>query len=92
MWISPGSLRLPVTTGLFAGFPPTFIQCGGVEMTVDCMRTLRDRLVADIGEDRVTYLEFPDATHIVMGFSWHEPECSEAYKAVGAWYGSLKLD
>ncbi len=92
-WISPGSRSIPAAqaAGLFVGFPPTFIQAGGAEMTLDGMLVLRDRLEVDIG-DKMTYLEVPDGTHMVMAFSWHEPEKTKCYKKFARWYRSLADD
>ncbi|KAF8515447.1 alpha/beta-hydrolase [Gautieria morchelliformis] len=88
-WISPASLKVTKTQGLFAGFPQTMIVCGGAEMTLDPMRTLRDRILADIGAQSVTYLEVPDSTHDFFTAKWHEPERTNAMKDVGTWIDQL---
>jgi acetyl esterase/lipase len=89
-WISPGSSQLSGDTkGLFVGLPTTRIVSGGAEMTLDPTRTLRDRLVVDIGEQEVTYIEVPDATHDIFTASWHEPERTDTPKEVGNWVGRL---
>jgi acetyl esterase/lipase len=86
-WFSPASLMIPNPSGLFKGFPPTWILAGGVEVGVDMMRTLRDRLVCDIGEGEggVKYVEYPDAIHDFLIFNWHEPERTEALKELRMW-------
>ncbi|KAI0052059.1 alpha/beta-hydrolase [Auriscalpium vulgare] len=88
-WISPASLGLTHTNGLFAGFPPTGIVVGGAEMTLDPVRTLRDRMVADMGEKSVWYVEVPDSTHDFLTASWHEPERTDTYKEIDKWLASL---
>ncbi|KAI0635585.1 alpha/beta-hydrolase [Trametes polyzona] len=87
LWISPGA-RGGVsawTPGAFAGMPHTLLFAGGAEMTLDGMRAGRARLVADNGEDRVEYVEMPDAAHDFLLMEWHEPERSESFERVRAW-------
>ena len=69
-YISPASLH-PLAHASFIGFPRTFIQAGGAERLLDQIRTLRDKMVADIGEDNVTYYEGADAIHDYIAFPWH---------------------
>ncbi|THH09623.1 hypothetical protein EW146_g8636 [Bondarzewia mesenterica] len=88
-WISPASLKLPSTHGVFTGFPKTCIVSGGAEMTLDPMRTLRDRMVADMNPKAVTYIEVPDSTHDFFTATWHEPERTNTLKEVGAWIDSM---
>lgn len=83
-WLSPSSRRLRKTEGLFKGLPPTLIQVGAVEMTLDQVQTLRDRMKADLG-DKLTYLEIPDGTHVLMNLPNHEEELRLAYREVGLW-------
>ncbi|GJF00509.1 alpha/beta hydrolase [Phanerochaete sordida] len=84
-WISPGSLKLPETHGLFAGFPPTYMTTGDAECTLDQMQTLRDRMRADIGEDNFTYLEVPNALHAFPVLSGHTPENIETIRKLVQW-------
>ncbi|KAF8515473.1 alpha/beta-hydrolase [Gautieria morchelliformis] len=77
-WLAPASLKISNPAGLFHGFPRTCIMAGGAEQIVDSIRTFRDRIIKDIGESNVTYLEYPDATHDFLAQTWHEPERSEA--------------
>ncbi|KAJ7205972.1 alpha/beta-hydrolase [Mycena pura] len=88
-WISPGSLKIAQPSGIFAAFPRTLIVSGSVEMTLDPIRTLRDRMVDDMGKDRVRYLEVPESTHDFMTQTWHEPERTNTLKLVGNWVDSL---
>lgn len=87
-WISPASRFLTNAEGMFTGFPPTMLVTGGAEMTLDPMRTLRDRLEADIGK-RLTYLEVDGASHVFMMWRWHEPEKSEGFAHVDKWAGTV---
>lgn len=84
-WLSPASLKLARTDGLFANYPPTAIVAGDAEHMVDSMRTFRDRLVHDNGKDRITYLEYPDVFHDWVLLSWMEPERSQAFDDLGKW-------
>ncbi|KZT01805.1 alpha/beta-hydrolase [Laetiporus sulphureus 93-53] len=88
-WISPGSAKLPHVEGCFSGMPPTLIMGGDAEMTLDSMKALRDRLVADNGEKKVTYVEVADTTHIVMCMKWHEPQKTVAYEEFATWVKSI---
>ncbi|KAH9834541.1 Alpha/Beta hydrolase protein [Rhodofomes roseus] len=88
-WISPGSLRLRETQGLFKGLPKTYVTVGDAEILLDAYRTFRDRLVADIGEENVTYVEVMDATHDFVTQDWHEPERTNSMKEIVAWAGWL---
>ena len=82
-YISPASLD-PLANTRFTGFPRTFIQAGGAERLLDQMRTLRDKMVADMGEDNVTYYEAPEAIHDYLAFPWH-PACPPTLEAIQKW-------
>ena len=84
-WIAPGSALLEDIQGLFAGLPTTCIVSGGAEQTLDGMVILSDRLKRDLGEKKVTYLEYPDATHDVLMASWHEPERTQILERLARW-------
>ncbi|EIM79540.1 alpha/beta-hydrolase [Stereum hirsutum FP-91666 SS1] len=90
-WISPASLKLKDsdTRGIFEGFPRTLIVSGALEMTLDPMRTLRDRMVADMGGNAVRYMEVPESTHDFLIQGWHEPERTETLKEIGRWVEGL---
>lgn len=91
-WISPASLRIPHPDGLFGGFPATFIAAGGAEVTLDGMRTLRDRVVQDNGDGRVRYLEYVDATHDFVGLEWHQPERGDALGELKKWLEEVLVE
>ena len=82
-YISPASLH-PLTKASFTGFPRTFIQAGGAERLLDSIRTLRDKMVADMGEDEVTYYEAPDGVHDCLIFP-SDPVNPPILKAIQQW-------
>ncbi|EKM55215.1 uncharacterized protein PHACADRAFT_184030 [Phanerochaete carnosa HHB-10118-sp] len=84
-WMSPASLKLERTDGLFANCPPTYILAGEAEQTVDAKRTFRDRLIHDSGKDKVHYAEYQDMYHGWLAMSWMEPERSQVYRDINAW-------
>jgi len=66
--------------------PSTCMITGGAEQTLDPMITVRDRIVADNGEDIMNYMEYPDATHDFLHATWHEPERTQALKDLRSWF------
>lgn len=90
-WISPGSLKLPsdVVDGMFKGFPCTYIVIGGGEMAFDSALTLRNRMVACIGDSNVKFVEVKDGTHDVVTMTFFEPERTQTLKGMGAWVDAL---
>ncbi|KZT01804.1 alpha/beta-hydrolase [Laetiporus sulphureus 93-53] len=89
VWFSPGTLHLAMTKDMFANLPKTLMITGGAEMTLDPMRTLRDRMVVDMGHDAVTYVEAPDSTHDFLVLPLHEPERTDALRILAGWVNSL---
>jgi acetyl esterase/lipase len=91
-YVSPASLH-PGFTINFKGFPRTFLNGGGAEVIVDQIRTLRDRMIKDLGEGngvqegdgKVRYHEAPDAIHDYLVATWHEPERSDTLRAIAEW-------
>lgn len=90
-WISPASRKLPEKTveGLLSGLPRTLVIVGEGETPRDGMRTFRDRLVADIGEECVRYVEIEGATHDVIGVPWYDEHTEAAFRAIGDWTATL---
>lgn len=82
-YVSPASLS-PLVQARFVGFPRTFIISGGMEVFLDQIRSLRDKMVRDIGETQVTYYEAADAEHDYFVFSWH-PDRPATLKALQEW-------
>ncbi|KAJ8587175.1 alpha/beta-hydrolase [Rhizopogon salebrosus TDB-379] len=82
-YISPASLH-PSVQAHFQGFPRTFIAAGSVEMLLDQIRTLRSKMVSEMGEGEVTYFEAPDAVHDYLIFDKH-PHRSATYNAITTW-------
>ena len=89
--VPPAERSLPegAVRGLFAGCPRTLVVAGGAETQRDSMRTLRDRLVADIGEARVRYVEIEAATHDVVGVPWCDEHTEAAFRTIGEWVAAL---
>ncbi|PFH51558.1 hypothetical protein AMATHDRAFT_142257 [Amanita thiersii Skay4041] len=91
-YISPAS-KHPSLEVHFKGFPRTFIVSGGAELILDQIRTLKSRMIADLGEGdgvledegKVRYLEAPDSVHDYIVFEWHEPERSDTLKEIAKW-------
>ncbi|KAF9220925.1 alpha/beta-hydrolase [Gyrodon lividus] len=89
LWLSPSSLKVTNTRGQFAGFPPTCIIAGDAEVTLDPMKTLRDRLVADNDPNDIAYWEYPDSAHDFLVTPFHEPERTHALKELATWMKAL---
>lgn len=83
-YISPASLN-PQIRAEFKGYPRTFIMAGGAELLLDQIRTLKEKMVKDMGEGNVEYYEAPDGVHDYLVFAFHEPERKETFKAIAAW-------
>ncbi|GJE86688.1 alpha/beta hydrolase [Phanerochaete sordida] len=84
-WISPASTQLEGFEGMFKGLPPTLTLAGGGEMTNDAMRLAHERIKADVGEEKATFIEIPDATHIFLNLPFHEREKEDAYQKMAPW-------
>ncbi|KIO08633.1 hypothetical protein M404DRAFT_997561 [Pisolithus tinctorius Marx 270] len=82
-YISPASLH-PSAQARFNGFPRTFITAGGAERLLDQIRTLRNKMVADMGADNVTYYEAGDVIHDWLAFPW-DPACPATLRAIQQW-------
>lgn len=84
-YISPASNHPDMSPVSFAKFPKTFIFAGTGEMLLDQIRTLRTKMVKDLGEDWVTYYEMEDAPHdpIVL-FIW-DRQNKPAFRAIAKW-------
>ncbi|OCH88431.1 alpha/beta-hydrolase [Obba rivulosa] len=85
VWLGPGSLRAQKPPGAWAQLPPACIVAGGAEISIDPMRTLRDRMQEDVGKEHVEYIELEDAAHDPFTLEWLEPERTEGLRQVGAW-------
>ncbi|KAK7032824.1 Alpha/Beta hydrolase protein [Favolaschia claudopus] len=90
-WLSPGSLMFAddAIKGLFKAFPPTCILAGEAEMSRDSMRVLKRRMAADMGDDKVTYVEVANAPHDFLALEMLEPERSEGLRRVAAWISGV---
>lgn len=91
-YVSPASLDSGLHVD-FGKFPRTFITGGGGEVLIDSIRTLKDRMIKDLGEGngvhagegKVRYLEAPDGVHDYLVFSWHEPERTNTLVEINKW-------
>jgi acetyl esterase/lipase len=83
-YISPASLH-PSMSIDFVGFPKTFIVAGGAEVLLDQIRTFKERMVKDLGEENVKYHEAEDGFHDYLVFSWHEPERTDTFRELAKW-------
>ena len=84
-YISPASTAATMEKVSFEGYPRTFIWAGGAEVLRDQIRILKDKMVGDLGKDKVTYHEAPDGIHDFLVFSWFEPERSQTLEAITKW-------
>ncbi|PCH39691.1 alpha/beta-hydrolase [Wolfiporia cocos MD-104 SS10] len=84
-WISPASLELSDVSGMFKGFPKTYIAAGDAEILFDAMRTFGKRLAEDIGEDMVTFDAVRDGTHDCLALELHEPQRTDTLKRIASW-------
>ncbi|KZV85696.1 alpha/beta-hydrolase [Exidia glandulosa HHB12029] len=84
-YLSPASLALERSRGLFSNFPPTCIMAGEAEVSVDGMRNLRDRLVEDNDANLIAYHEHQDAFHNWLFMSDVEPYRSAALAEIREW-------
>ena len=83
-YISPASLD-PGLHVDFKKFPRTFIVAGGAEVLIDSIRTLRDRMVKDLGEGKVRYFEAPDGCHDYLFLTFYEPERTNTLVEINKW-------
>lgn len=88
-YISPASESPLMEKVSFEGFPPTFIVVGGAETFRDMCRVLYRKMVKDMGEGKVEYLESPDAMHAFIGLPFVEPERSQALAQIGKWIDAV---
>ena len=85
-YLSPASISPEIESTIsFKGFPETFLVFGGAERIRDAVRTLKQRLVRDLGEEKVTAYEAPDGVHDFLAFTWHEPERTEVLDLLSSW-------
>ena len=87
-YISPASLHISTAVD-FTGFPKTFIVAGGAEVLLDQIRTFKERMVKDLGEESVKYYEAPDGFHDYLVFTWHEPERTDTFKELAKWIKTI---
>ena len=85
-YLSPASIGPDIEATIsFEGFPKTLLIYGGAERMRDDVRTLKERMVRDLGEEKVTAFEAPDAIHVFLLLEWHEPERTEGFGLISRW-------
>ncbi|TDL22602.1 alpha/beta-hydrolase [Rickenella mellea] len=87
IYISPASQD--VASGGYEAFPPSFIVAGGAEIFYDQIVTLRKRMQADMGSEKVRYYEAKDGVHDYLILPWHEPERGQTLRAIAEWISEL---
>ncbi|KAJ1308487.1 hypothetical protein OPQ81_004191 [Rhizoctonia solani] len=90
-YIAPASLEMSpeVVRGMFSGFPPCYVVGGGGETLLDAIRTLQERMAADIPEKMFVYDEVTDAIHDFVCLPLWEPERSNTFKSIVDWIQRL---
>ena len=86
-YLSPASVECRLVrqdgTGVFVGFPETYVVAGWAERLLDDSLAVVGRMRAD---GVVVYEDLsPDALHDFLIFKWHEPERTEVLKRVAGW-------
>jgi len=89
VYISPASKNIKDQIGLFDGFPNVALLYGGSEILVDIIHTFRDRLIQDLGRDKVTDIEEPDCPHVFSTMDFHAKAKESAFSKLGRWYKDL---
>ena len=85
-YLSPACLSSDMEAVVsFEGFPETFLVSGGAERLRDDLRTLKQRMVRDLGAGKVTAHEAPDAVHCLLLYPWPEPEKTEVLRLLSDW-------
>ncbi|KAH8109567.1 alpha/beta-hydrolase [Phellopilus nigrolimitatus] len=87
-YLSPACKKLEDVS--FAGFPRVFLASGDAEVLLDQIRTFRDRITAQLGEDKVTYYEAKDAFHDCICIMWSGPERLDTLKAIAEFVDGAK--
>jgi acetyl esterase/lipase len=91
MYISPASLEIPekVSRDAFQGFPKTLVVAGSGEQLLDSIQTLKNRMEADMGPEKLTYLEVEDAFHDFLAFTWSGPDRIVCLDGIRDWSKGL---
>ena len=91
VYISPASLEIDPSDvqGMFTGFPPIYLVSGEGEALLDEIRTLHQRMIADMPREAVVYDEVADAVHDFTVFPFWEPERTDTFKRISAWIEQL---
>lgn len=88
-YLSPGSAHPDLLGITFKGFPKTLITCGGGETLYDMIYTLKNKMVGELGEKWVKFVEGKDAPHdFLLLESWNEVS-DPAYETIEEWMEAL---
>ncbi|CAE7080195.1 unnamed protein product [Rhizoctonia solani] len=90
-YIAPASLEMSpeAVRGMFSGFSPCYLVGGGSETLLDSIRTLQQRMTADMPEKTFVYDEVADAIHDFVCLPLWEPERSNTFKSIVDWIQTL---
>jgi len=91
IYISPASKNIPenVMRGVFEGYPKTLIVSGTGEQLLDSIVTLKRRMEADMGQQKLSYLGVADAFHDFLAFTWAGPEREVCLERIREWSKGL---
>ena len=67
--------------------PGTFVRRESAPFSIQQINRLCRGL--DIGDEKVTWVEIEDATHVILALPWHETEKEEAYRALRKWADTI---
>ncbi|KIJ43425.1 hypothetical protein M422DRAFT_30883, partial [Sphaerobolus stellatus SS14] len=84
-YVSPSSKLMKDKTGLYRGFPRTFISVGDGDRCFEAQMTLKQLMGRDIGTGSVKWHVAPDCVHDYCMFPWEEPHRSQTFKDIGCW-------
>lgn len=91
VYISPASPEIDPSDlqGMFTRFPPIYIVSGDAEGLLEEIRTLHERVIADMPREIVVYDEVADAVHDFTVFPFWEPERTDTLKRILVWIEQL---
>ncbi|KAI0940562.1 hypothetical protein AcW1_003725 [Taiwanofungus camphoratus] len=84
-YLSPASVHPDMGQTSFRGFPRSFIVVGDAERLLDMCRTLKEKMVKDMGAEQVGYFEAKDAIHDHLFFPFEEHQNRETLNAIEKW-------
>lgn len=92
-YLSPASLDRSMNVDgrevSFKGFPKTFMVVGDAELSLDEVRTLKSKMIQDLGEGWVGYHESKDAVHDFVLFGPWKAETLLVFEDITKWLADL---